>query len=97
MTVSSLLLQQVRYRTDAVLSKVVMHCSRGPQDNSKLEAHAKEKEAGRRLDRKSMGLSIKVGCAAHYAVRIQPDTPDIAEILYYSSEHVQACQVSFSN
>lgn len=40
-----------------------------------------------------MGLSIKVGCTVRFALRTQPDTPDIAEVLYYNSEHSAACQV----
>lgn len=90
-----MLLQQEKYRKDAVLEKVTMHCSRGPKDHRNVEAHAKEKEPGQRVNRTSIGMSVKVGCTAHYAVRTQPDTPDISEILYYVSEHSQACQVDF--
>ena len=59
-----------------------------------MEAHAKEKQPGQRVNITEIGMSVKVGCPAHYTVRTQPDTPDLAEIMYYVSEHSQACQVN---
>ena len=65
-------------------------------DNRNLEANAQEMKAGKRLDRTALGLSCRVGCKAHFAVRVQPDTLDITEILYYNSEHTDACKVGCS-
>lgn len=80
-------------KKNAVFSKIMYHCSRGPEDNRSLEAAAAEPDPKKRIDRTALGLSIKVGCSVHFAVRTQPDTKDITEILYYNSEHSDACQV----
>ena len=90
------LLQQAEYRINAAASMVTMHCNRGPVNNCNLEAHAQEIEAGKRLDWTSLGLSCRVGCKAHFAVRVQPDALDITEIPYYKSEHTDACKVGCS-
>lgn len=75
------MLQTETWKKFDVLGKISMHCSRGPQDNSKLQARAGEEEAGKRMDRKGLGLSIRVGCTVHFALRVQPDTPDLVEVL----------------
>ena len=89
----SLIPQASAPKKSALLAKIVMHCSRGPEDYSKVEAHAAEEPAGKRSNRRGLGLSIRVGCTVHLALRIQPDTPETAGTIYYNSEHSTACQV----
>ena len=86
--------QQVVVKANAKLEKIVMHCPRGPQDNRSLKGEASEKQAGHRLKRTEVGLSIRVGCGVHFASRRQPDTPDITEIQYYHWDHSDSCQAS---
>ena len=80
-------------KKSAVLSKVVYHCSSGPEDFRDVEAVATEPDPEKRVKKIALGLSCRVGCRAHFAVRIQPDASDVAEILYYTAEHSAACKV----
>lgn len=86
-------IMQSKVKISAVKSKVTYHCSRGPTDSRDKEATAAEKEEGKRIDRTALGQSCRVGCSVHFTARQQPDTEDITEILYYCTDHSDACKV----
>lgn len=87
------MLVQPKLKQSAVKAKMTLHCTRGPIDNRAKEASAVEAQDGQRMDRTALGLSIRVGCTVHFAARIQPETEHITEILYYQTEHSDACKV----
>ena len=75
-------------RRNAVLEKASMHCSYGPEDYRERLSTLPEKGGKMRVKRKDMGLSVKRGCKAHFTYSVHPRTPDIAEIRYFETEHL---------
>ena len=82
-------------KKSTLLAKTMIYCNRGPEDYRTVEEQAEKTQAGQRLAKKRARphASIKVGCTVCFALRTQTDTPDIAEIVYYNSDHSAACQV----
>ena len=85
---------QGKVKLSAVLRTERMHCSSGPEDKRDLKASAREKKPGQRIRLTELGLSCKVGCQVCFSHRTQPGTEDLTELLYYRSEHSEACEVS---
>ena len=68
--------------------KGYMHCECGPQDLRGKQPTVQGKQAGCRVKRSEMGLSVRVGCPVHFRCKTIPTAPSIMEIRYYAVEHV---------
>lgn len=74
-------------RIDSKLEGSMLHCSYGPEDFRAKEPKAVPAEKGTRIKRTDLGRSVKRGCKARFATKIQPGIEDIVEILYYHTDH----------
>lgn len=84
-------------RINAFIDRLEYHCGYGPEDLRGNAATAQPKDPKQRVKRKDLDQSCKRGCKAHFALRRQPRTEDITEVLYYNKEHLnhgQAAAVS---
>jgi len=77
----------LKARIDTKLEGRTLHCSYGPEDFRAKEAKAVPAAKDTRIKRSDLGRSIKRGCKAKFATKIQPGTEDIVEILYYHADH----------
>lgn len=68
--------------------KGFMHCECGPQDNRDKQPAVQAKQAGSRVKRSELGLSVRVGCPVHFCYKKVPTAPSITEIRYYAFQHL---------
>lgn len=74
-----------------------MQCECGPQNLRGKQPTVQGKQAGTRVKRSEMGLSVRVGCPVHFGFKTLPAAPSIMELRYYASHHLnhgKAAQVS---
>ncbi|KAK9903370.1 hypothetical protein WJX75_003957 [Coccomyxa subellipsoidea] len=68
--------------------KGFMHCECGPQDNREKQPAVQAKQAGSRVKRSGLGLSVRVGCPVHFRYKKLSTAPSITEIRYYTFQHL---------
>jgi hypothetical protein len=68
--------------------KGFMHCECGPQDNREKQPAVQAKQAGSRVKRSGLGLSVRVGCPVHFRYKKFSTAPSITEIRYYTFQHL---------